>query len=66
MTHSEEYKQAILLEQESRWEEAALAYKQMLLINETVFLIAKCGWCYSRAEQYDLAIEQFNKFCFIL
>lgn len=61
MTHSEEYKQALLLEQEARWEEAALAYKQMLLINETVFLIAKCGWCYSRAEQYDLAIEQFNK-----
>ena len=61
MTHSEEYKQALLLEQESRWEEAALAYKQMLLVNETVFLIAKCGWCYSRAEQYDLAIEQFDK-----
>ena len=60
MTYSEEYKQALLLEQESRWEEAALAYKQLLLANETVFLIAKCGWCYSRAEQYDLAIEQFE------
>ena len=61
MEHSKEYEQALLLEKEAKWEESALAYEQMLLKNETVFLLSKCGWCYSRAECYDSAIEKFNK-----
>lgn len=61
MEHSKEYEQALLLEKEAKWEESALAYEQMLLKNETVFLLSKCGWCYSRAERYDKAIEKFNK-----
>ncbi len=61
MEHSKEYEQALLLEKEAKWEESALAYEQMLLKNETVFLFSKCGWCYSRAEHYDSAIEKFDK-----
>lgn len=61
MAYSEEYNKAIQLEKEGMWKEAALAYEQMLLVNETVFLLSKCGWCYSRAEQYENAAKIFDK-----
>ena len=61
MTYSEEYNKATEFEKDAKWEEAANTYKKMLLVNETPFLLSKCGWCYSRAEQYQVAIEQFNK-----
>ena len=61
MAHSKEYEQAILLEQATKWMDAALLYEQMLLENKTVFLLSKCGWCYSRAEQYELAIVKFDE-----
>ena len=61
MAHSKEYEQAILLEQATKWMDAALLYEQMLLENKTFFLLSKCGWCYSRAEQYELAIVKFDE-----
>lgn len=61
MEHSKEYEQALMLENDAKWKDAALIYEQMLLENETSFLLSKCAWCHSRAEHYDKAIEIFNK-----
>ncbi len=61
MEHSKEFEQALLLENEAKWAEAASLYEQMVLENETVLLLSKCGWCYSRAENYVKATEMFDK-----
>lgn len=45
------------LEKEKKWIDAATLYEQLLSISPTIENYEKAAWCFSRAEEYDKAIE---------
>jgi len=60
MSYEEVIKKASELEETKDWIAAAETYLLAYQQKETIYTLEKIGWCYSRAEIYDLARERFT------
>lgn len=58
--YSSDYEHALNLEQNCKWREAAEQYEHILKNTFSVAILSKCGWCYSRAGEYEQAIKKYQ------
>ncbi|HHW89811.1 MAG TPA: tetratricopeptide repeat protein [Clostridiales bacterium] len=58
--NQEKLERANLYENEKEWLKAAKLYEELIEEDNSIELIEKTGWCYSRAADYNKAIYHFN------
>lgn len=61
MNIDEKIYKAELCKKENNWEDAIKLYREIVIENDSINNLSKLGWCLSRNENYQDAIECFQK-----